>query len=250
MIYINKYKILSLGYNCFIKKYINDIGISQETNLFDYIGTSMWTINKLFENDFIDLFNIDEYENIQILKDGEKVITNKRYYIRFMHDFKNLQNGNDRKLLLNNDNKKFIMNTLINYNIMDEMKKRFNSFKETYIRRINRLKNILNTEKNILFIRFEEPQENRIIYNEYKENFKKLELEYIKDFSNIIKLQYPNLNFKIIYISNTHKLNYLKDFNIIILNTDKKIDSWGNSSSILINIFEINKKFLEDIENL
>jgi len=40
--YIKNYKLISLGYNCFPKRYTNDIGILQETNLFDYIGTSIW----------------------------------------------------------------------------------------------------------------------------------------------------------------------------------------------------------------
>jgi hypothetical protein len=243
MNYFSNYKIISLGYNCFIKKYMIDIGISQETNLFDYIGTSMWTINKLFENDFKDLFNLEEYEKIKILVNDStynNVVVNKRYYIRFMHDFKNPS--------LPSINSKFSVLKNFNYDIMDDVKIKFKSFKETYERRINRLKKLLIDEKKILFIRFEEPMNNRIIYDEYKKNFERSELNNIIDYSTMLKINYKKLEFKIIYLSNTHETKYLKENNIIILNIGKEIiDSWGNCTSGFKNIFDKNKSLLISI---
>jgi hypothetical protein len=161
------YKIYSLGYNCCIKKYI-DIQGKKATNLFDYIGSSMWSINKLVENDFQDLFDINMYKNMEILP-NYNIITNEKYYLRFKHDLK----------------------TMIN----------FEKFKETYKRRIIRFKEDLDNENKILFIRLEESHQDRIIYDQYKENFKKNELEYLKDYSIFLKTKIPFLNFKIIYIS-------------------------------------------------
>ena len=77
-------KFLSLGNNCFIKKYLNTIQPG-ETNFFDYIGSSQWSINELFLNDFANLFNKEDYVNTKVLTDYE-CVTHKHYYLRFLHD--------------------------------------------------------------------------------------------------------------------------------------------------------------------
>ena len=234
---MNNYKIISLGYNCFIKKFTNDIGINQETNFFDYIGTSMWAINKLFENNFANLFNEDDYENLKIQTDNLIVITNKHYYFRFLHDFKN----NTHIDLI-----KFNINKKIDQKIIDDVKLQFYKCKETYERRIIRLKDLLIKEKKILFIRLEETMHNRIIYDEYKSYFEKPELDYIIDYSKMIKINYPNLDFKIIYISKIHDNKYMMENNLIILNSrDVIIDTWDNCLDGLKDLFRINKEFID-----
>lgn len=250
MDYFSKnYKIISLGYNCNIKRYTNDIGISQETNLFDYTGISMWAINKLFENNFSNLFNIKEYEEMKILKTDSKTIkTNKRYYMRFKHDFKKIKMKRIipvRNILpLNSkDINKFLL-----IKKKTDIERNFSDFKSTCERRILRLKNILNEEKNILFIRLEESMKNRIIYNEYKDNFKKTELEYIKDYSNIIKLQYPNLNFKIIYISKLNQTNLIKEYNLLVLNTDTDTINWTNCVAKFKELFDTYSELLKEFQ--
>jgi hypothetical protein len=236
---MNNYKIISLGFNCFIKIFTNDSGIKQETNFFDYIGTSMWAINKLFENNFANLFNEDDYENLKIQTDNLIVITNKHYYFRFLHDFKNNTNIN----LI-----KFNIDKTIDQNIIDDVKLQFNKFKEAYERRIIRLKDLLIKEKKILFIRLEETMHNRIIYDEYKSYFEKPELDYIIDYSKMIKINYPNLDFKIIYISKIHDNKYMIENNLIILNSKNvAIDDWRKSSNGLKDLFRINKEFLDSI---
>jgi len=211
-LYINNYKIISLGYNCYVKKYMNDLNISQETNLFDYIGVSMWSINELLLNDFKNLCDINEYKKYKILNnDFNEIIIHEKYYLRFLHDFKNNKSEEEKKIFLNTsdpNNKKFYMNRIIQFDLMEELKNKFPTFKSTLERRIERLKKILSTEKNIIFIRLEEENNERIIYEIYKEKFKKSELENIIEFSNIIKKLYPILNFKIIYISKKHENNY------------------------------------------
>ena len=198
--------ILSLGGNCFIKKYLNYIGVNQETNFFDYIGSSMWSINELFENDFSNLFNLDEYENFEIKK-NVKLVTNKRYYLIFKHDF----------------SKKYSIKSL------------FLKFTEKYTRRINRLKDLLLNEKKIIFIRLEESLIDRIIYKEYEDKFKKSEFDYLKDFINIIKNKYPNLDFEIIYISSQE--NDIKENNIKIINLNNEILDWNNCAIKINNLF-------------
>lgn len=234
---MNNYKIISLGFNCFIKMFTNDIGIKQETNFFDYIGTSMWAINKLFENNFANLFNEDDYENLKIQTDNLIVITNKHYYFRFLHDFKNNTNIN---LIKCNIDK------IIDQKIIDDVKVQFYKFKEVYERRIIRLKDLLIKEKKILFIRLEETMHKRIIYDEYKSYFEKPELDYIIDYSKMIKINYPNLHFKIIYISKIHDNKYMIENNLIILNSKNvAIDDWTQSTNGLKELFRINKEFLD-----
>jgi len=208
---MENYKIVSLGYNCYVKKYVDEKFGKFETNFFDNIGISMWAINELFQNDFSDLFNIEDYEKMEIIS-KYFVFTNKKYYLRFLHDLPDLS--------------------------------KFNTFKESYERRIKRLDDIIKNQ-NILFIRVEEPQKNRIMYDIYKEKFKKSELDYIKDFSNIIKNKYPNTKFKIIYISDIYDIQLFEDSNLLILNkNDKELWSWGNCCFKIKTIFEKNNEII------
>jgi len=248
MDYFSKnYKIISLGYNCTIKRYTIDIGISQATNLFDYTGISMWAINKLFSNNFSNLLNLNEYCEMKILKGDSKTIkTNKRYYIRFKHDFQKEQDKNVVPLK-STDTKKILLINNINKNKTD-IERHFSAFKLMSERRILRLKQILNEEKKILFIRLEEPMEDRIIYDEYKDNFKKSELEYIKDYSNIIKLQYPNLDFKIIYISKLNETKIIKEYNLLIINTNIDLIYWNNCTTKFKELFNDNLELLKEFQ--
>ena len=61
----NKYTLISLGYNCNIKKYIDSIRLNNPTHFFDYIGTSMWGINELILHNFTDIFNINDFIKIR-----------------------------------------------------------------------------------------------------------------------------------------------------------------------------------------
>jgi len=213
---MENYKIVSLGYNCYVKKYVDDNFGKMETNFFDNTGISMWAINELFKNDFSDLFNIEDYEKMEIVP-KYFVYTNKKYYLRFLHDLSDLS--------------------------------RFNTFKESYQRRIKRLDDLIKNQ-NILFIRFEEPQTNRIMYDFYKEKFKKSELDYIKDFSNIIKKKYPNAKFKIIYISDIYEIELFEDSNLLILNKNAKYNwTWSNCSAVIKDMFEKNNQIIKQFLN-
>lgn len=173
------YKIISLGYDCTIKMTWCK---NQETHFFDYIGSSMWSINKLLQNKFEDSLNLDLFKNIEILN-GMYSMTNKKYYLRFHHDFKfTAQIGQVKKMTMR---------------IPEEIK---DNFVEKYTRRINRFYDLLNGNEKVLFIRKEEDL-NRIKYPEYNEYIKYSEIYYIKQFIKIIQEKFPKLKFKIIFIS-------------------------------------------------
>ena len=147
------------------------------------------------------------------------VLTHKKYYLRFKHDFKQNCNSGIKE----------------NIKPVD-----FNKFSEKYERRKERLINILNEDKEtLLFIRYEENQENRIKYGEDKNS----EIEYIYEFIDIIKQKYPLKKFCILFLSHTME-NDKRDENLIILKMIEKINVWTESPKKIKNTIEQNKKFL------
>ena len=161
-------KIVSLGSNCYPKFFLKHIlKNSGETHLFDYIGTSMWSINSLFTNRFKDMFNNHEFAMLPLRIDSNPMVTNTRYNLRFPHDLKTV-----------NDAHKQI-------------------FKEKLLRRIARLNVLLNTSKNILFIRYQEDQEGKIQYK----TIDKTDYEELEIFINFIKTHYNCKQITVIYIN-------------------------------------------------
>lgn len=190
-------KHISLGYNCFLKKYFTTVNeLNQETQVFDYTGICVWAINELIENKFHNLFDREQYKNLQINKEGDKfIITNLQYYIIFKHDFK--QDYSGKTLPLTDD--------------------RFNLFKEKYTRRIERFYTMLETKKSILFYRFGENLQTRVIHPQYKRKFAVPEYQQLIAFKKLINKLYPSLEIFIIYISKKHKTNFDKENRIITI---------------------------------
>ncbi len=200
------YRLTSLGANCYFKKFIDSL-TSRETELFDYIGSSMKSINDLILNDYEDLCNIKYFERLETLKHAF-FITNTKYYLRFPHDLKTV----------------------------NDLQNNFNDFSAKYTRRITRWKNMLDTNNKILFLRYYENTSSRLIFYNDKDEYTHLE-----EFLDIIKSKYPNNIFKIIYIHPDLDNNYKN--NIITLNYKGAIDY--NSADVVINrIINNNKDFL------
>jgi hypothetical protein len=217
-------KIISLGCKCYVKLFLESIKYKSETQFFDYMGSSMWAINDLFKNDFSELLEdgIDSLEKKKILNSGfdKYVLTDKKYYLRFKHDFK--QNCNSQ--------------------IKDNIKiEDFNKVNEKYLRRKERLINILEDDKEtLLFIRYEENQENRVKYF----GDKKPEIDYIYEFIDIIKEKYPLKKFCILFLSDTMENDDKRDENLIILKNISRINIWTQSPKKIKNTIEHNENFL------
>lgn len=243
-------KILSLGYNCFFKLSMSNQCIFQETQLFDYIGTSMWGINQLIKNEYEGLLKPENYKQIKIdTIMPHQIVTNIQYYMRFPHDLKNIDTKS-----LKDELSKCNQNTMINglksvqskfiqtrkkelAQQIDTINSNFNKFIEKYERRILRFQETLQQNKNILFVRFEEPMEYRIIYGEYADYYKTSEYSYVCDFADLIKLKYPELPFTILYLSKKLSNSFNSEKRIITLKVE---DRRANEKQHEFLLFAIN----------
>jgi hypothetical protein len=223
MDYLKKFNLISLGANCMPKTYTKSY-INQPTHLFDWIGTPMWGINKLINNNF-DLFNPDDYGPMKIYDNTPEIMyCNKKYYFKFLHDLHSDTIINKTIALKD----KYGGITKVNY---------FNNFKEKYKRRLDKFIELLNSDKFIVFIRLQEKTKNKLTYEEYTELYAKPELEYIQEFIHLIKNKYPKLNFKLIYFSESNQSELSDD--LLILNTCGNINEM-NVKKILDNVIDNN----------
>ncbi len=206
---IINYRLVSLGSNCYFKKFIDSI-TSRETEIFDYIGSSMKSINDLVLNNFEDLCNIKYFDNLQTLKHAS-FITNTKYYLRFPHDLRNFNK-------LTND---------------------FPEFSNKYNRRINRWHNMLENNKKILFLRYFESQVSRLIFYNDKDEY-----THIEEFLHIMNNKYPEHIFKLIYIQPDIDNNYKN--NIITLKYNGHIDFY-NADIVINKLLNDNSNFLLSI---
>jgi len=152
------------------------LSISQETHFFDYIGSSMWAVCELIENDFAHIDDISEYQSMQVTT-KETLITNNRYYLRFKHDFTAIEHETG------------VIETLP-------------VCIEKYKRRAERFQNLLRSSEKILFIRFEEETTDRIFLPQDNEK-RKPEVEHLKDLSDLLSRKYPQLEAKFMLVEST-----------------------------------------------
>lgn len=261
-ILIAKYdKVLSLGYSCFPKLSLMAVGQSCETQLFDYTGTAMWSINNLINNDYEGLTDINNFKNMRIYTDNDKPLAvNEKYYIRFPHDLQDADTNKhycdvktyQQQLRSGSTMFNKIQKTLFTKKIteslskVDKIKSEIENVIQKYERRIDRFKEILSSNNKIVFLRYEEPMVKRFIHNQYLENYKKSEYYYVVEFSKIMKRLYPELDFIIVFfkcMKSESERRYDADNNIIIL--EKKVLT--NTQLDLSMALENNRDFLESI---
>lgn len=204
--------VISLGWNCFPKKYITTHIHADAYKLFDYTGSACGGILEMFKNDFKNV--TENLEPIIICNnDNKKVYTNIEYYIRFTHEpFYTEQN-------------------------------KIHSI-ERITNRINRFKTLLKSDSKIIFIRYEESIENRIMYDQIKKYYEKPEYEYLQEISDWLKTN-TILDFKIIYL-NKRIHQYDTNYKILSIKDNFENVDWSNVSEKFKNILNDNKQFLLD----
>jgi hypothetical protein len=223
---LKKYTLISLGANCKIKIFTSKY-IDQPTHLFDWIGTPAWGINKLINNNY-NLFNKDDYIPLKIFTNKDTLMQcNKQYYFRFLHDLNPTTDINKMVIVKNKHG------NIVKFN-------RFNNFQEKYERRIERFEKLLNSNDLIVFLRLEENTENKVIHDEYAELYAKPDIEYIKEFMNIINTKYSTLNYKLIYFTRFHNTELNNNLLIIhdnlnLHDDDINLETIINKNTELIN---------------
>ena len=151
----NYLNMCSLGPHCCLKirldyiKNVNNLPI-METNFFDYLMVDINCIKKIFSENIIEYLNINNIE-IYHVSDNNICIKLKNLELKSIHDVYNLNNYDK-----NNYNK-----LLENQEVQENITK---NFIEKYIRRHDRLINLLKNDKNILFI-----YQNNISISDYIE---------------------------------------------------------------------------------
>ena len=226
--------IQSLGYNCYSKMYLESIKIKQETNFFDYIGTSLWGIIDLLDDNFEGMFDKNNYKimNIMIDEPDKYLVVNTKYFFRCKHEFK-------KTLSQNFDNPE-----ILEKNIIDETE--LDDYFEKMKRRRDRFINMFSNDSNLLFLRYEEDPFGLIsvhsdkIKNQYMDNLIIL--------SGIFKKMNPKKKIIILNISyRNDKTEYIKDDNIIKIKMKKRIDNWINASKLIDDVIKDERTFLDQI---
>ena len=160
--------IVSLGFNCFPAAYIKKCPyyIYKETQLFDTIGTSMWSINKLIEERFEGILAQSNFKDL-VHREGEgTTATNTRYNLRFKHD------------------------------LDSAVQARFPLFQAKIRRRIPRLESIFRSASELLLIRYQEIQTRRIHHGPITDEYAEL-----CRFAALLRSKYGQHNFVIVYIT-------------------------------------------------
>ena len=227
-------EVSSLGYNCYTKLYFNSRKMDKETQFFDYIGTSVWSIIELLENDFDGIFDKSNYKIMNIMKTGDDqfLVVNEKYFIRCKHEFK--------KTL----NQKFDPEILHEYEINKE---ELEDFIEKMKRRKERFMNMLASNNSLLFIRYEEDPTGRHDIKQYESKLNISYIDNLKILSDMFKKINPEKKITILDLSHRHdKTEYIKEYEIIKIRMRKRIDHWKKAVVEFENTFSNEKKFIEE----
>ncbi len=170
-------EIISLGYVCNVPALLSALGHRKSAYPFDRVATPMWAVYDLLENNF-DGFLDEENITSGSLFDGmdNSYVYDSRYYTRIADNCKKM-NGPAYDHLI-----------------------------EKIREREQRFLNELSSGDSILFIRSEEPSTysrlgDRIILPEHANKYAQSERYYLELFSDLLKVRYPSLQFKILLLS-------------------------------------------------
>ncbi len=226
-----KHKMISLGFNCYIKIFLNKMKIEQETQFFDWIGSSTWSIRLLLENNFENLLQKENLKYLQtIQKENEYVWTDELYYLRFKHDFEQTHLKETKQ---------------ITHQEWKEVKDKYERRKDRFIQILQEYE---KNQKPLLFIRLQEDFDERIYLDHHILIQKEDEINDLLWISNWIQNQYPNLIFKIIFISRiTNQISHLHktDSHLLILHTSNTNTNYD--VPMIVSILHENKEFIANI---
>lgn len=206
-------RIFSLGSNCYPKFFISKIlkPSNKETDLFDYIGASMWSINALLLNDFVGLNDHTNFALMPVLEGAKPIVINTKYYLRFKHDLATVADATN------------------------------GIFKGKMARRLKRFNDGL-TADSLLFIRQQESQTGRLPYT--SPSALRSDAEELDEFIDILHMKYKCKKVVVIYINlDVDGWNERRD--VLSVKIDSLDYDWKIAHTVIQELFE--KKGVMDL---
>ena len=191
------YYPISLGHNCFPRMYIETIYKQSYPRLpFDYIGTPMWGINHILQDNFKTFASKSVLDIRELyVNNTDLYLLNPTYMFTFIHDHNYKDNDRIRKIPNNT----------------------YNTIENDYLRRIERWNTLLKSGTKLLFFRLSRNEEKRILYSEALG--KPSEKESLEIFSRLMKEK--GIEFRILYFSYDVTQSYDPSTQIIYINIPK-----------------------------
>ena len=170
---------ISLGYCCYTAMFISEL-VKRDTKtyeryVFDWLGSPMWSICKLIEDNFADLNTTQYfvYKNHFNTK-NESYVTNTKYNIIFAHDY--------------------------GINVDKLPAEQLARVKTKYDDRIQRFRDVLASGKRILFFRAERDTPGLINFPE--DNIRESELFYVQKFAQLMSAK--GVNCRIVFFTSSN----------------------------------------------
>lgn len=220
---------VSLGYSCHVKVFLDMIlakdRIPTPRLPFDWIGTPMWSICKLLENNF-DRFADKEALDMRprFVGSSRKYITHSIYNTVFLHDY-----GKGA------DNKK-------KEEIPEETWKKV---EDDYKRRVERFDALLTFAKEnnrtLLFVRLEPDKRARIDYPEFQQEHD--ERHFLEMFAGQMKQR--GVRFLVLYLSTTYEKSFDAENGICYVKYGVKNPNMILSGDDVQSIYAANMSFIQ-----
>lgn len=164
-------QFVSLGYVCNVSALIKKLEKKQKTMVFDHVAVPMWAVLDLIKNDFTTLMEEDQMKIQKVFDDCDR-----EYYL----DVKNY--------------------------LRLPFKFQYERIKPKMDMASKNLMDVVKGKNSVLFVRFEEPTSypdlgQRILTEEQKTKYQTQELDYLKQLSDHLMANNPDLVFKILFIN-------------------------------------------------
>lgn len=173
--------LISLGYRCSTARQIQSHGWRKAAFPFDWNETPTDGLLKVLTDNFQFFYNFDYFKPHPIYTHS---VLNTYYNILLAHDFPATAEK------INHDGKE-----VMHYFLVPDWEKFFPEVKEKYIRRIHKFNSLSKYTGKVFFIRTIYPAEDP------------LKFEQASQLKDVIRTKFPSLNFELIFIEMSNKIN-------------------------------------------
>ena len=165
----HEFAIISLGTNCQVAWYSRELGLRDFAYPFDWCISPFDTVYSLINNNFENFF-LKEH----LIQDTDHSVKDTLYNMRFLHDFPAQHGGSTGDA--NNTHYWGVLSA--------DYMEAYETIKQKYQRRIERFYRTISSGKKVYFVRIFDTTKQQAI-----------------DLSNLIQLKFPDLDYKLVVIS-------------------------------------------------